>query len=389
MRFIGKFSDLHKAEKFSKYLSSQGIENRLEKTVNKDWGSDDYGTIKASVWIIDEDQLDKSKEAMTKYHLDPEDVSFSVNEQTPLTPPPSKKHQATPIPPKEQRKKIDTLGPITLYLLILCSLLFLFNQYNAPVLTKITEGLPYTPVLSSPLRKEMLFDYPLAYSYIDKIVTLYGADKFASVQQLPPDGQALFQQYLDTPIWQGIYTYALEKLNPPKQLTAIGNFMEKIREGEFWRTFTPALMHADIFHLIFNMLWLIVLGKQMESRLTKPRYLLFMLIVAIVSNFAQYVVSGANFIGYSGILCGMLAFIYVRQKNAAWEGYQMQQGTFSFMLFFVLAIVAVQSLSFILDATGVAKLSINIANTAHVVGGFTGALLGKLSFFEMKLKVKQ
>lgn len=385
MRFIGKFSDLHKAENFSKFLASQGIENRLEKNINNDWGSDDYGTVTASIWIVDEDQLDQSKEAMARYHLDPEDISFKVSGPEPS---PQQGHKATPIPPKSARKPLDAMGPITLYLLILCSLLFLFNQSNSPQLTKITEGLPYTPVLSSPLRKEMLFDYPKAYTYIDKLVALYGADRFESVQKLPPDGQALFQQYLDTPIWQGIYVYALEMFNPPKRPTAVGNFMEKIRAGEVWRTITPTLMHADIFHLIFNMLWLIILGRQMENRLTKTRYLLLMLIVGIVSNFAQYLVSGSNFIGYSGILCGMLAFIWVRQKEAPWEGYQMQQGTFSFMLFFVLAIVAVQSLAFILDAAGVAKFSVPIANTAHVVGGITGAILGKFSYFEMKSKVK-
>ena len=388
MRFIGKFNDLHKAEKFSKYLATQGNENKLEKNINNDWGSDDYGTITASLWIVDEDQLDASKEAMERYHLDPNDISFKVTEAE--TPPQEHRstHTATPIPPKQARKKLDAMGPITLYLLILCSLLFLFNQSNTPQLTKITVGLPYTPVLSSPLRKEMLFDYPKAYTYIDKIVALYGADRFESVDKLPPDGKALFQQFLDTPIWQGIYFYALEWLNPPKQVAPVGNFMEKIREGELWRTFTPALMHADIFHLIFNMLWLVILGKQMENRLTKFRYLIFMVIVGIVSNFAQYLVSGSNFIGYSGILCGMLAFIWIRQRSAPWEGYEMQQGTFSFMMFFVFAIVAVQSLAFILDAAGVAKFSVPIANTAHVIGGVTGALLGKLSYFEMKSKVK-
>lgn len=390
MRFIGKFSDPSKAESFSKYLTSEGVENRLEKIINNDWGSDNYGTIAAAVWIIDEDQLDKAKLAIEQFHLNPDDVSFTVG--TPPPPPesaPKLSHlKPAPKPPKSPKKSTDRMGPITLYLLVLCSLLFLFNQYNAPALTKITVGLPYTPVLSSPLRKEMLFDYPKAYTYIDKIVALFGADKYETVQQLPPEGQALFQKYLETPIWQGIYTYSLEWFNPPKIPTPVGNFMEKIREGELWRTFTPCLMHADIFHLIFNMLWLAVLGRQMEAHLSKSRYIFFMLITGIITNFAQYLMSGSNFIGYSGVICAMLAFIWMRQKKAAWEGYQMQQSAFSFVLFFVLAIFAAQAVSFLLEAANVTKLSINIANTAHIVGGICGALLGKLSFFERKLKVK-
>lgn len=388
MRFIGKFSDPAKAEKFSRYLSSQGIENRVEKSVNTDWGSDEYGSQSALVWIMDEEKLDEAKVAIDKYHLDPQDLIFS--QPSPPTPQPTRSEPSPPPKPKRASKvkQQEGFGPITLYILLVCSLLFLFNEFNSPSYTKITQGLPYTPVLSSPLRKELLFDYPKAYTYIDKIVTLYGANKFETVDQLPPEGKALYQKFLETPVWRGLYYYVLESFNPPAIKTPVGELMEKIREGEIWRTLSPCLMHADIFHILFNMLWLIVLGKEMESKLSKPRYILAMAIMGLVSNFAQYMMSGSNFIGYSGILCGMLAFIWMRQKLAPWEGYKLQQGTFSFMLFFVLAIVGVQTFAFLLEAANISQLPINIANTAHVTGGLTGAFLGRLSYFELKSKVK-
>lgn len=77
MRFIGKFSDPAKAEQFSRYLSSQGIENKVEKSANTDWGSDEYGTQAALVWIMDEEKLDDAKIAIDKYHLDPQDLIFT------------------------------------------------------------------------------------------------------------------------------------------------------------------------------------------------------------------------------------------------------------------------------------------------------------------------
>lgn len=394
MRFLGKFTDPVKAKKLSRYLTSEHIHNTFEKVVNTDWGSDDYGNQAAAIWITDEDQVAKAQELMEKFHLNPDDIVIPENgiepifgthppqTITPVPPPVTLKHPAT----QTHKKAKENTGPITLYIILFCSLLFAFIDYQTPLLKRVTEGLPYTPVLSSPLRKDLLFDYPLAYSYIDKIVTLYGPDKFDTVQQLPPEGQVLFQKYETTPIWQGFYPYVLELFNPPKNPSPVGEVMEKIREGEIWRIFTPSLMHADIFHLIFNMTALLILGKMMEQRLTVSKYILFMLATGIITNFAQYFMSGANFIGYSGILCAMMAFIWQRQKVAPWEGYPLQSSTFAFTTFFVLAIAFAQTVAFVLAAANISNLPINIANTAHVVGGLSGLLLGKLAYFESNLK---
>ncbi len=390
MRFLGKFSDPVRGIQFSKYLTTQGVENTIDRVTNSDWGSDEYGNISTSVWIIEEDKLEKAQTLLQEFQDNPEGSQF-IEQQT--APPPNSAPKArakiTPIPtPASKSLERDQIGTITLYLIVLCSLLFVFVQFNAPQPTKITEGLPYLPVLSSPLKKELLFDYPTAYTYIDKIVALYGIDKYATVQQLPAEGKALFQKYDKTPIWQGLYTSAINYFNPPKEASPEGSLFEKIREGEVWRTFTPALLHADIFHLIFNMIWLALLGKQMELRLSKLQFIIFIIVAGVFSNFSQYLMSGANFIGFSGILCGMLTFIWIRQKNAAWEGYHLQPGTFSFMMFFICTMVAIQAGSFVLEAANITKLSVNIANTAHLSGGLIGVFLGKLSFFEWKSKVK-
>ena len=89
------------------------------------------------------------------------------------------------------------------------------------------------------------------------------------------------------------------------------------------------------------MIWLAVLGRQMELRLGGFRYLLFILITGIISNIVQYMMSGPNFLGYSGILCAMLSFIWVRQKKAAWEGYVLQDSTMGFMLLFLITIAVI------------------------------------------------
>ena len=40
---------------------------------------------------------------------------------------------------------------------------------------------------------------------------------------------------------------------------------EKIRQGELWRLFTPCILHRDFLHILFNMIWVWILVKQIEE----------------------------------------------------------------------------------------------------------------------------
>lgn len=131
----------------------------------------------------------------------------------------------------------------------------------------------------------------------------------------------------------------------------------------------------------FNIIWLVVLGKLIEDKIGSFRFFLFVLITAAVSNTAQYLMSGPDFIGISGVICAMLGFIWARQHVAAWEGYNLMPGVISFMIFFVLIIAAIQTLSFLLQIYKNINFMPGIANTAHITGGIAGYLLGRLNLF--------
>jgi GlpG protein len=240
-------------------------------------------------------------------------------------------------------------------------------------------------LFTSPVEKALLFDYPKFYELINRFVNLYGYEELEKQTSLPAEGQSLLHKINQTPFWPGYY-HLLLKGGWHAAETGLATYptFEKIREGQFWRLFTPCLLHADLFHIFFNMLWLIVLGKQMEQRLSPLRYLIFILTIGIISNTAQYLISGPNFIGFSGILCGMLAFIWMRQKRAAWEGYQIDRLTLIFMLLFIMSMAGIQLLSFILEKSFALAFSPNIANMAHLTGGVMGFIFGSLSFFSWR-----
>jgi GlpG protein len=172
------------------------------------------------------------------------------------------------------------------------------------------------------------------------------------------------------PLWSGI----LGNNSPNAEM------FTKIREGQIWRLFSPCVMHRDFLHILFNMIWVLILGKQLEQRLRPWRYVALMLIIGVLSNIAQYLISGPLFLGYSGIVVGMAGFIWVRQKIAPWEGYPLQKSTLIFLLLFVIAMFALEVGSFVLEHLHVLNLSANIANTAHIAGGIIGIILGYIPF---------
>jgi GlpG protein len=134
------------------------------------------------------------------------------------------------------------------------------------------------------------------------------------------------------------------------------------------------------------MAWVWILGRQIEQRLGVFRYLLLSLIIGVISNVVQYIMSGPVFLGYSGIVMGMVGFIWMRQKMAPWEGYPLQPVVVRFIVIYVAALLALELVSVALDFFHVTELYANIANTAHIVGGVTGILLARFPFFSRSKK---
>lgn len=388
MRLIGTLENEHDALTFSRFLSQKEISHQLEAHTNTDWGSAAYGSTDWQLWVTYEDDVQDSLKWFHLFLENPSDPIFQTSNPSWAQSSPPLSASANPPPPPVSSStspwEKQTMGWITRSLLAICCMLFLLSQLLIPQL-QIPQRYAGLVLFTSPIEKFLLYDYPKFYQLIDRFLYLYGYEELEKPLDLPAEGQQLLQQINHTPFWPGFYQLVLKGglKEIPKSFTQYPTF-EKIREGQIWRLFSPCLLHGDLFHLFFNMLWLIVLGKQIEQRLTPWRYLVFILVIGMISNTAQYLMSGPNFIGFSGILCGMLAFIWTRQKIAAWEGYQMDRLTLIFMLIFIISMAGIQFLSFFLEKSFEWAISPNIANMAHLVGGLLGFLLGRLHFFSWR-----
>jgi GlpG protein len=111
-----------------------------------------------------------------------------------------------------------------------------------------------------------------------------------------------------------------------------GRSFPEIRAGQVWRLITPIFLHAGVLHLVFNMLWLYQLGGQIEAHESSGYFAVMVLVLAIFCNTGQYVVSGPLFVGMSGVVYGLLGYIWMMTRFQMATLYVLSQQTVMFML---------------------------------------------------------
>jgi GlpG protein len=385
MRIVGTIENPALCERFSTFLNEKGIEHRIELVVNKDWGSDKYGSPACQIWVIDEDQVDSAIDYLKDFKDNPDDKKFRTPSSKEAKIPSFRQLKPDRIISDEKPpsgRPGQQAAPITFYIIILCVITFTWGALTTPSFTPIPRALPVIAVFSPDINKDLMYDWPEAYSIIDKVVDLYGIESLQKPQELPPEGIILLNQYFETPIWRGFYPKLLALFGATDESLEIeAPLFEKIREGEVWRLVTPAFLHGGIIHILFNMLWLLVLGRQMEERLKPFRYILFIIIAAIIPNTFQYLMSGSNFLGFSGVLTAMIGYIWIRQKTAPWEGYILHPATLRLIAIFIFGLFAIQVIAFFVQVFFDEAFNLPIANTAHLAGAALGVILGKMKFF--------
>ncbi|MDG2207732.1 MAG: rhomboid family intramembrane serine protease [Pirellulales bacterium] len=131
---------------------------------------------------------------------------------------------------------------------------------------------------------------------------------------------------------------------------------------QYWRLLTPIFLHGGWLHLIFNLLWFVYLGHMIEARRGTWRYLILILILAVVSNFLQFAMEGPS-IGISGVVCGLFGYVWIKSVCDPGAGFYLSSLT---------AIIFLVSL-FIWRP--------EVAHIAHFAGLFTGMLIASFPIF--------
>jgi len=140
---------------------------------------------------------------------------------------------------------------------------------------------------------------------------------------------------------------------------------EALLTWQAWRWFTPMFLHMSVLHLLFNLWWLKDLGSALEQKLGKWPFLALVLAISVPANIAQYLLVGPLFGGMSGVVYGLLAYIWIRGRLDPFCGLHLDSAT-----------VMIMGAWFVLCLVGIIP---NAANTVHAVGLVMGLAFGALA----------
>jgi len=87
--------------------------------------------------------------------------------------------------------------------------------------------------------------------------------------------------------------------------------VDEIREGAYWALLTSVFVHLELWHVIFNVYWLYLLGTRLERAIGSWRWLAFVLGAALISSGAELAVSDDTGIGASGVAYGLFGFMWI------------------------------------------------------------------------------
>tara|TARA_B100001758_G_C18112458_1_gene454345 strand:+ start:16 stop:672 length:657 start_codon:yes stop_codon:yes gene_type:complete len=145
---------------------------------------------------------------------------------------------------------------------------------------------------------------------------------------------------------------------------------------EWWRLITPIFLHFSFTHLVFNCLWIYILGSRIEIVDGRGVFITLFLISGLSSNLGQYFWTG-NFLfgGLSGAVYGLLGFCFILDLDYRGQRYNLPSALYIFMFFWLL-----------IGFTGLLKIFGfgNVANIAHLVGMIAGFTLGIISRYSLK-----
>jgi len=132
-----------------------------------------------------------------------------------------------------------------------------------------------------------------------------------------------------------------------------------VAEGEWWRLVTSGFLHASIFHILFNMYLLWILGQMLEPAIGSVRFAIVYFASLLAGSFGALLLEPQSFtVGASGAIFGLMGFAFVELRS---------RGINPFQTFIGWLIIINLVLGLVLN---------NVSIGGHVGGLIGGALVG-------------
>ncbi len=332
MRRIGNLPNESQANRFCDYLQTQSID---AKASSSDESAPPSST-PHDIWIRSEQDVPRAKELIAEFQSDPASGQYDVSAEA----------------ERQRRKRSAEIAEK------------IASQKKAQMqLRRGTKGNLGGQNLGGLAGDQSPASIPITIAIV-VLATLIGfVTEFAGVDgAVSPVGRG------GPTIQQTLYN-ALSCVDYPLFVATEGDGLASLKQGEVWRLFTPILLHGSIFHLVFNMFNLYVLGGVVERIHGSLFYLMLILICGGIATLSQIVLAdliggpfgGARAIGASGALFGVFGFVWIRPKVDRSYPVEIPSFNIKFMLGFLVLCFT--------------PLLPNIANGAHMGGLVAGMIV--------------
>ena len=148
--------------------------------------------------------------------------------------------------------------------------------------------------------------------------------------------------------------------------------------NEWWRLITPTFLHFSMTHLVFNCLWIYILGQRIEKLDGLSVFLFIFILAGVLSNAGQFFWTQQYlFGGLSGSVYGLLGYCFIIELDGRHGRYGLPEALYLFMFIWLLV-----GFTGVLSFFGFG----NVANTAHLIGMIAGFIIGLITKYRLKLK---
>ena len=148
--------------------------------------------------------------------------------------------------------------------------------------------------------------------------------------------------------------------------------------NEWWRLITPTFLHFSMTHLVFNCLWIYILGQRIEKLDGLSVFLFIFILTGILSNAGQFFWTQQYlFGGLSGAVYGLLGYCFIIELDGRHGRYGLPEALYLFMFIWLLV-----GFTGVLSFFGFG----NVANTAHLVGMIAGFIIGLITKYSLNFK---
>ena len=150
--------------------------------------------------------------------------------------------------------------------------------------------------------------------------------------------------------------------------------------NEWWRLIAPTFVHFSMTHLVFNCLWIYILGQRIEKLDGLSVFLFIFILTGILSNAGQFFWTQQYlFGGLSGSVYGLLGYCFIIEldgRHGRHGRYGLPEASYLFMFIWLLV-----GFTGVLNFFGFG----NVANTAHLVGMIAGFIIGLITKYRLKV----